>query len=297
MKDLLHSLQQIAPEDTATIPYAWVKQGKELGPTVTILGGVHGNETAGITVIQKLLQQQVKAGKLQLAVGNPEAVIAGKRYIDKDMNRCFGHPIAGVSDSVRAQMLKGLLANTDLLLDIHSTIKPSVPFMVIPTVGNLDHPYIDAVKKLGIATVVSGKGMLPPSGEPIYTDSFVEASAGVGVTVEAGWIEDPTTLQIQEGVMKALVHLGVLDESAFESDQNNAEPTFEKWDAYWNVLSEPGFTFTQDWNNFQKMSAGTTFATTLAGDLQVPEDSIILFPKPNHLLVQGQEACIIAKKI
>lgn len=290
--------------DAFTVPYAWVKNGKQPGPTVTVLGGVHGNETVGVQIVHDLLQEEVQKGTLQLALGNLSAITAGKRFIDKDLNRSFGHPVAGVRESVRANHLKALLGQTDLLLDVHSTMKPSHPFLAIPDVEHLHHPFMSLVASLGIPTIVTGKGLFPPDGEPIYADTFVEASGGFSVTIEAGWSEDPKIMEVKKGISRALAELGILDMPKLlqESDGSHTEGVVDSkevvslqiWDAYWNVLADPGFSFIQDWGNFQQLSEGTVFASTADGNLFVPEDSIILFPKSH--LVAGQEACIIAKK-
>ena len=59
-----------------------------------ISAGVHGNETAPIEVLNQLVNQLL-SGALQpacpalLILGNPQAMVAGKRFIDANLNRLF----------------------------------------------------------------------------------------------------------------------------------------------------------------------------------------------------------------
>jgi len=276
------------------IPYAWKCSGKGKGLTVTILGGVHGNETVGVDIVQNLLvemmQGKVQQGVLQVALGNIEAIKQGKRFIEKDLNRCFGHPKGKSIEEIRANQLKPLLMDTDVLLDIHGTIKPSKPFIGSP---NPDNKLASVLPYIGLPTLITGEGYAQ-KGNPIYTDAFVAEAGGLGITIEAGWLEDPKVMQIQKNIHDALVMLGI-----FEGDKSKLTPVdLQMWDAYWNVVTNDNFQFAQDWQNFQEVPAGTLIATDPngAGDIVVPEDSIILFPKSKANLVIGNEACIIAKK-
>jgi succinylglutamate desuccinylase len=59
-----------------------------------ISAGVHGNETAPIEVLNRLVNQLL-SGALQpacpalLILGNPQAMVTGKRFIDTNLNRLF----------------------------------------------------------------------------------------------------------------------------------------------------------------------------------------------------------------
>lgn len=276
------------------IPYAWKCPGKEKGLTVTILGGIHGNETVGVDIVQnlllKMMQGKVHQGVLQVALGNIEAIKQGKRFIEKDLNRCFGHPKGKSIEEVRANQLKSLLIDTDVLLDIHGTIKPSKPFMGSP---NPDHELGRVLPYIGLSTLITGEGYAT-KGNPIYTDAFVAEAGGLGVTIEAGWLKDPKIMQIQKNIHDALVMLGI-----FAGDKDKIKPVdMQMWDAYWNVIAGKNFKFTKEWQNFEEIPAGTLIATDPGenGDVVASEASIILFPKSKENLVVGNEACIIARK-
>ena len=130
----------------------WRIKGKKGGPSVVVLGGVHGDEIVGIEVIKKLLDyfglESSKSGKtytnndilgdLYLGFGNPEAIKKKTRGSGKgpDLNRSF--QIEDLErrekkddslDLKRARKLFPLLKETDYLFDLHSTPASSEPFI------------------------------------------------------------------------------------------------------------------------------------------------------------------------
>lgn len=288
-----------------SIPEVWYAASENEGPHVIISGGIHGNEQPGIDTVFELLEQIEKIGgivkgKVTLSLGNLKAIEQVTRSIHhRDLNKCFGeNPIFDqhgheTYESQRAKELKQAWGDhADLLLDLHATIRPSKPFIVVPDLHK--HSTMQwVIPYLGIQTVMTGQGFFPPNGEPIYTDTYVSRKlGGMGVTVEAGWMQNPGVKSLTENVRQVLTALGVLPGTV---DKPKLEPQY--YDAYWNVIAEEGFSFTKDWINFDKISANATFATTPHRALTVPEESIIIFPKPADKIVTGQEACIIAKKI
>ena len=112
------------------------------GPVVGFMGMLHGNEPAGVG-LWRLAQEigQPASGELRLIVGHPDAMAAapgGVRYIRDDLNRLFldndSLAEAGVDfdgpDYRRMVELKSVLADLDVLLDIHTTSQPSEPFAI-----------------------------------------------------------------------------------------------------------------------------------------------------------------------
>jgi succinylglutamate desuccinylase len=67
-------------------------QGPRPGPTLIIVGGIHGNEPAGVIAAERVLQsiEQRKvnlSGEIVLLRGNTRALRQRVRYIDTDLNR------------------------------------------------------------------------------------------------------------------------------------------------------------------------------------------------------------------
>ena len=134
------------------------------GPPViasaALIGGTHGNELTGITVVRRLkaglgpLAAGPAAANLKLIIANPRAVQMCRRYVDRDLNRCFmlsdltadpaadgeaasraaADPAAPLNNRLteyehqRARLIDGLLGpkasasrNIDLAVDLHTT--------------------------------------------------------------------------------------------------------------------------------------------------------------------------------
>ncbi|MCA8956975.1 MAG: succinylglutamate desuccinylase/aspartoacylase family protein [Planctomycetes bacterium] len=64
------------------------------GPTLVALGGIHGNEPAGVDALLRVLdrmrsQSMPLRGRLVALAGNLEALGRGQRYVDRDLNRAW----------------------------------------------------------------------------------------------------------------------------------------------------------------------------------------------------------------
>jgi aspartoacylase len=102
---------------------------------VAIIGGTHGNELTGAYLIKKFEQfpALVRRSTFETITlfGNPRAFEMGRRYLDKDLNRCFLtkdllNPTLSSYEDQRAKTIHHLLGPkghpaVDLILDLHST--------------------------------------------------------------------------------------------------------------------------------------------------------------------------------
>ena len=102
---------------------------------VAVVGGIHGNELTGIYLVKKFQQFPEllwrKSFECQTVIANPQAVAVNRRYIDRDLNRCFGNEdlsnleLTGY-ENVRAKEIATQLgskdrSNSDVIIDLHST--------------------------------------------------------------------------------------------------------------------------------------------------------------------------------
>lgn len=131
---------------------------------VAIVGGTHGNEYTGVWVVKAWetnrhkQNQKFPSLKIQTLVGNPEAHLANKRFIDADLNREFtksklvtdhqndyeeyGEDMHSSSvESLRAREINELLGpkfgsedanKCDLIIDLHSTTSNMGITIIIP---------------------------------------------------------------------------------------------------------------------------------------------------------------------
>jgi succinylglutamate desuccinylase len=102
----------------------------ELVQRVAIVGGTHGNELTGVYLVNKfdrfpdlLVRDSFECMTL---LANPQAIVANRRYVDRDLNRSFANddlsnPQLTGYEEKRAKEIAVQLKNIDLIVDLHSS--------------------------------------------------------------------------------------------------------------------------------------------------------------------------------
>ena len=107
----------------------------ELIKKVAIVGGTHGNELTGIFLVKKFQQlpQLLDRDSFECItmIANPQAVAINRRYLDRDLNRCFdSNDLANLTlttyEDLRAKEIAAQLCSkehsqADVIIDLHST--------------------------------------------------------------------------------------------------------------------------------------------------------------------------------
>ncbi len=102
---------------------------------VVIVGGTHGNELTGVYLVKKFQQfpdlLHRSSFECTTLLANPEAIAVNRRYIDRDLNRCFGNEdlanpmLTGYEDKLAKQIAVELgprsQPKADVIIDLHST--------------------------------------------------------------------------------------------------------------------------------------------------------------------------------
>jgi len=109
------------------------------GLDLLLSAGIHGNETAPIELLDRLLRGIARGvlkprARILFLLGNPEAMRRGERYVEQDINRLFNgrHADASGFEALRASELERLaaaffskLGRTRLHYDMHTAIRGS----------------------------------------------------------------------------------------------------------------------------------------------------------------------------
>lgn len=187
------SLERIPLASGATMIVA---RGTKSGPTLALLGGVHGDEDEGVLAVHRVLQEVAAAplaGTLKaVAPANPLAWAAYSRTTPLDgdnLARCFpgdpaGPPTAALAASITAEVISG----ADLLIDLHSAgVRYSMP-LLCGFVG--DTPAAEASRRAAVAfgapiiwshaQSVPGRS-LSAAGERGIPALYAECSGGGGI--------------------------------------------------------------------------------------------------------------------
>ncbi|MFA9516292.1 succinylglutamate desuccinylase/aspartoacylase family protein [Halopenitus sp. H-Gu1] len=150
----------------------------ELGdgrPEIAVVAAIHGDEPCGVRAVDRLIADEMAYERpIKLIVANEEALEAGERYLEEDLNRAFpGDPDADTHEGRLAhQLLSELTGCTTLAL--HSTQSYAEPFAVIDTMDEV------------------ARGVAPhlPVEAVVQTDAFTEGRL----------IEDPHTIEVECGL-------------------------------------------------------------------------------------------------
>lgn len=93
------------------------------GPTTVVVGGIHGDESAGYLAADAIANWSVTTGELVvLPRANVEAIAADERPYDDDLNRQFP-PTGGACDTALADAVWGVVErhDPDWVFDLHSS--------------------------------------------------------------------------------------------------------------------------------------------------------------------------------
>jgi predicted deacylase len=135
LQSLTRNFKHILTLDLTTLPdgnllslYALVAVGRETGPTVVVLAGVHGDEYEGITTIPEVFRQLdpalMRGTFIGVPVCNVPAYLAAARSSPLDglnLARVFpGDPNGALTQRIAYWLGERIIAHADLLIDLHS---------------------------------------------------------------------------------------------------------------------------------------------------------------------------------
>ena len=299
------------------------------GPSLIVLGAVHGNEVAGSRGIEQVVAE-FDSGALQLASGsvtfvpvtNPLAYQKVQRNGDRNLNRNL-RPTSTPQDYEDriANVLCPLLAGHEVLLDLHSFQAPSQAFAMLgprDNPGDLE-PFAHAAQeqalalRLGVSRVVEGwlstyavgvqqrlartpaqdrAGLL--STDPSYgvgTTEYMRSQGGYAITLECGQHDDPAAPGVAyRAIRNTLAHLGLVAESPPPPCQNlELLCLTQVVDRY--HLDDA---FVGAWSSFDAIRAGQTVAMRHDGTpVLACSDGYIVFP--NAKATPGNEWFYLAQ--
>ncbi len=293
------------------------------GPLLVCLGGVHGNEPAGVDALRRVLarlgdRRPDLRGEIVALLGNRRALAHGRRYLDEDLNRIWtleriealrvARPAdsgSGPSSAESAEMTGLLNALREILpsdgeravycLDLHTTSSDSVPFLT----------FSDSLRNRAFARhfpvpLVLG---LEEELEGTFLD-YVDHLGHVALGVEGGSHGDPASVDhLERAVWLALVSLEMIDlEAVPEPDAlreslqratGDVPSLFEL--RYRHALrEEDGFRMEPGYRNFQQVEAGEVVARDRRGPVTVPESGRIFLPLYQE---KGEEGYFIVRRV
>ncbi len=298
--------------------------GELQGPLFVAIGGMHGNEKAGVKAIEtllKMLQQEeqvnpdfIFSGQFIGLRGNLQALARGERYIKKDLNRQFTPDnINRIYHTSYADLtyedleLKELLHTIDQLirqhqpkrlvvLDLHTTSSNGGIFSVVT----------DELRSLQIAVQLYAPvitGMLNGlNGTSLhYFNSLALPLEVAAFAFEAGQHEDPLSVDRSiAAIVNCLKSIGCVPRNVVESKhddllKNYARnlPKVVEFCYVHHILPDDDFQMKPNYHNFQPVQKGEVLAKDKHGDILAQEDGLILMPLYQS---RGEDGFFIVKE-
>jgi aspartoacylase len=161
---------------------------------ILIVGGTHGNERTGVFLIEKWLKFPNKIARdnlnIDLLLANPDAIKGNRRYLEKDLNRCFSNrvlrdPSQKAYEVTLARKLEQRLGGKgqcryDLIIDLHTSTANMGVNLVLTRHDRFHHTMIGYLQQCRNDVVATSEAEMIPD------HHFLCALAEHNVIVEVG---------------------------------------------------------------------------------------------------------------
>jgi len=284
--------------------------GQQPGTRLIVTGAVHGNEICGTLAIRRIMQQLddgdllIRQGSVTFVpVANPLAYALGERAGERNLNRnLFPNTDPQDFEDRVANWLCPLLAQHDVLLDLHSFNAHSEPFVMVGPRNNdgplepFQHEEKERAlaRRLGVRRFVDGwlrtygagvKRRLHGNSEletvlryGVGTTEYMRSTGGYALTLECGQHDDPQAPEVAyRAILNTLAFLGLTDAPA---PQAIAPADMEALSmvAVYDKQHEDD-RFSRDWASFDPVRQGEEIGRRADGTPVLAEcDGRILFP-------------------
>lgn len=291
-----------------------IREAGARGPTVVGIGGLHGNEPAGVRALRSVLNRLdlpgggLKRGRFVALAGNMAALRAGVRYIDHDLNRAWVNgeppPPRGTEETTEATERRKLAEALDkvrsqssgavYVVDLHTTSGQGPPFVVMgDTAANrafalaLPVPLV-----LGLGEQVEGTLI-----------EHLDESGWVNLSFEAGSHQDPGSPRRAEAALWILLGAAGLlppDEPRVATSRAllgravEGLPRAVKIVHVHPLVSGAAFQMRPGYRSFQRVRRGEILARERGREIRAPRDGRILMPLYQE---RGAEGFFVARVV
>jgi succinylglutamate desuccinylase len=263
-------------------------------PAVLLSVGVHGDETGPIEMVAHAVEALSRAPRelavdLMLCVGNIDAIAAGKRFIDADLNRMFRSDRGDLASTFEAGRADTLIAATrDFFdgagpqrwhLDLHTAIRASryPKFAIVPELieQQARRRLIAWLGQGGIEAVI-----MNPKSAGTYSYWTAEQHGAAASTVELGRIGTLGQNDLSQfAAMSAALHAILRGAPA---PQGSAPLVFNTAQSITKLSDAFRMSFGRDTENFTPLKQGEVIATD--GDtvyVVKHDEEFVVFPNPD----------------
>lgn len=288
-------------------------RGERSGPLLVCVGGVHGNEPAGVRALESVLDQlrgadaPATSGLLVALAGNLGALEASVRFRDRDLNRQWTDPRTeelradgevrpGLGPEGREQkrLLRALERTLEAdrrgpayLVDLHTTSSESPPFGIV---GRRE-----ACRRFsGAFPIPHVKGL--ERHLPGMLADWACRRGFASFTAEAGQHGASTSVErLRAVVWTALAAAGLVDgDEPRVTDARRfltrcSEGVPRRLEVRYRHAIAPGdgFRMKPGWKNFDRVLEGDVLAEDRTGDIRAPQSGLLFLPLYQELGSDG----------
>lgn len=276
-------------------------QGKP-GTLLVFLGGIHGNEPAGVKALERVFQVLEDLspdfhGKLLGLCGNCTALAEKKRFLDVDLNRLWGEEnitsIRQKSPKTWNNEEKELMELLDQFEKILNSSFEQLVFVDLHTTSGTGG-FFTIITRQTSNRILAEKLRAPiifnlVDELKVTTSNYFDRKGITSLTFEAGQHDNPQSIDLHEAAIWVLLeacgcmgraeipnfdrkYLKVLDQAAEQL------PVYLDFQYRHNISSSDEFRMNPGYKNFTRINKGEALAQDRNGVVYAPFDGIMLMP-------------------
>ena len=263
------------------------KIGSKPGKTTIILAGIHGNEICGVKALDKLIPSlKIESGRVILIYANLEAIKQNKRFIEKNLNRCFvekqPEDMINTIEGRTAKEIIPYLDSADILLDLHASNNPdTIPFVICDEKQIANASIFDA-------NIISFNW---DPFEPGSTDYYMNKKNKPAFCFECGYANDKNTIKIAK---KAIINFLTFTKNISGNLRIKENQKFYRIKSIYKNKSYP-FKKSRFFMDFEKVNQETIIGLEGDQSVWINKNDAVLFLKDSENL--NEECFLIAEEI
>lgn len=120
------NVAKLHTQNTIDVPVI-IERSKNLGPTVLITAGIHGDEVNGVEIVRQIIAKNINKPKKGTIICVPVINVFGFLHMDRefpdgrDLNRVFpGAKGGSLASRVAHKLMTEIVPHADLILDFHT---------------------------------------------------------------------------------------------------------------------------------------------------------------------------------
>ena len=290
--------------------------GAHAGPTLLCVAGIHGNEPAGVHAVRRVLdklddRRDEMAGRIVALAGNISALAAGRRFVDRDLNRAWttarlaelrtnGDGRASVEDREQIELLaeiETVLSESPesvYALDLHTTSGPGGIFSAFTD----SLPQREFAQSFPVPMIFGLEELVDGTLLNLLSEHGI-----VALTIETGQHDEPESIDRAEAaIWIALVSAGLLPErlvpEATEARKllaRDSQHVPRALEMRYKRDVEPGdgFVMHPGYRNFQIVREGDIVARDTEGEVVLRESGRVLMPLYQE---QGEDGFFLVRE-